>query len=227
MYDGVLIPALILSEEDRMHGDLEEPTIQYIRSTARELIEEIGFRDHLAHGAQPRSEDHAPAATQETVRTLRVSCIPIRDEMDELGAMMLAQVLSGDRMKAEAAPVTAGGRNAGGGRVGESRHRVPLRASTLWVLPAAIGSTVHCAPAIRSSRIMIGIWRFAEDPNQAAQKISGGEEARVMTRLTEAAAEVRSFLGAQPSTASQTLPQRGIVESDLLQTSEVPDQTAA
>ena len=41
----MLIPALVMSEQDRAQGDLDEATIEFIRGTTRELIEELGFRD--------------------------------------------------------------------------------------------------------------------------------------------------------------------------------------
>lgn len=226
VYDGVLIPALVLSEEDRMQGDVEEPTIRYIRTTARDLIEEIGFRDNAPHGTHPASKGHAPDAAHESVRTLRVSCIPIRDEVDELGAMMLAQVLSDDRVKADAAPVR---------RLDEILASVASDNPDVVFLcglpPLGIARSHRIYRTLRARhpklRIMIGIWSYADDPNQAAQKISGGEEARVMTRLTEAAAEVRSFLGAQPAPYADTAATNEAVDADLQAVGALPDQSAA
>ena len=45
VYDRVLIPALLMSEEDRLYRDLESSTADFIRHTARELIEEFGLRE--------------------------------------------------------------------------------------------------------------------------------------------------------------------------------------
>ena len=226
LYDGVLIPALIQSEEDRVNGDLEEPTTQYIRSTSRELIEEIGFRDNSSHGAQPGSVEHATEAKQEPVRTLSVSCVPMRDEVDELGAMMLAQVLSGDRVRADAAPRR---------RIDEVLAAVASENPDIVFLcglpPVSIAGSHRIYRTLRARhpklRIMIGIWSFAEDPTQAAQNISAGEEARVMTRLSEAAAEVRSFLGAQPAPTTEVAPATGVVESGLLEVGDSAGQNAA
>ena len=40
---------------------------------------------------------------------------------------------------------------------------------------------------------MIGVWNYPDDPSDAAQKISRGEEGRVMTKLAEAVAEVEAY----------------------------------
>ncbi len=45
---------------------------------------------------------------------------------------------------------------------------------------------------------MIGIWNYPDDPAEAAKKISGAEERRVWTRLSDAVAEVRLIARVSP-----------------------------
>jgi hypothetical protein len=49
-------------------------------------------------------------------------------------------------------------------------------------------------------RIVIGIWSYPDDSAEAAKKISGSDDARMWTRLTEALAEIRSLAGQDPLT---------------------------
>ena len=100
-YDSVLIPALIMSEEDRMHRDLEDATIRFIRQTASELIEEVGFRENL----EEQKQEGPPSPGEEHTPAIKVMCIPVRDEVDELAAMMLAQLLDSRRINAFATQV--------------------------------------------------------------------------------------------------------------------------
>jgi predicted PurR-regulated permease PerM len=44
VYDAIFIPALTLVEKDRQQGDLDDSTLQFIRTTAAELVDELGFR---------------------------------------------------------------------------------------------------------------------------------------------------------------------------------------
>jgi predicted PurR-regulated permease PerM len=78
LYDHVLIPALGLAEQDRHRNRLEERRVQFVYRSTRELLDEI---------AQRATPDVAVSAS------LSVVCVPVRDEADELVAMMLAQSL--------------------------------------------------------------------------------------------------------------------------------------
>jgi hypothetical protein len=49
---------------------------------------------------------------------------------------------------------------------------------------------------------MIGIWNYPDDPAEAAKRISGAEEGRVWTRLSDALAEVRLIAGASPDASA-------------------------
>jgi hypothetical protein len=50
VYDGVLIPALALAEQDRHHGRLDEGRQTFIRQAMRELVDELGdqYRAHVS-----------------------------------------------------------------------------------------------------------------------------------------------------------------------------------
>jgi len=61
VYDSILIPALTLVEKDRQQGELDESTLQFIRTTTSELVEELGFRAMEEH--QAASTDSANAAS--------------------------------------------------------------------------------------------------------------------------------------------------------------------
>lgn len=55
VYDSILIPALTLVEMERQKGELEESTVQFIRTSTTEMVDELGFRaaEEKAELAQP------------------------------------------------------------------------------------------------------------------------------------------------------------------------------
>ena len=55
-YDEVLVPTLILAEEDRKNDELEDSAERFIRDTTRELIEEMAYRES---GEDDREEEAA------------------------------------------------------------------------------------------------------------------------------------------------------------------------
>jgi predicted PurR-regulated permease PerM len=214
VYDSVLIPALIMSEEDRMHQDLENSTVRFIRQTTRELIEETAFRENL----EEQRDEGDRVADHDTASSTRVMCIPVRDEVDELAALMLAQLLEGGRVHAFSTPVL---------RIEEMLETTAQKKPDIVFLsglpPFGIGRSHRLYRTLRARnphlKIMIGIWNYPEDPSEAAQKITRGEEGRVMTKLAEAVSEVASFARASQPGTSRPAPSPSL--------EAVPDGTAA
>jgi hypothetical protein len=200
IYDSVLIPALIMSEQDRLKGDLDEETVTFIRQTARDLIDELGLREVAEESAKQAEE-----ADEQPMRAVsaKVLCIPVRDETDELGATMLAQLLEGAAQPVEI-PVQ---------RLDQILTVVAEEKPDIVYLtglpPFAFARAHRLYRSLRSHhpdlKILVGIWSYGEDPNKAAQKISLGEDLRVSTTLADAVAQVRSLAPARTVTPPPVL----------------------
>jgi predicted PurR-regulated permease PerM len=197
-FDSVLVPALVMSEEDRQHNDLEESTVRFIRQAARDLIEEAGFHAD----AESDTPDQVSLLTAQTggaaaARPLKIHCVPVRGETDELAAMMLGQVLESEEMQARCFEPQ---------RIDEIAAAVEAeqpQAVFLTALPPV--GMARCHRIYRTLRarhpelrILVGIWNFPDDPVEAARKITSGQEPRVWTRLADALAEVRLIGGERP-----------------------------
>jgi hypothetical protein len=196
VYDSVLIPALVMSEEDRLHSDLEDSTVQFIRQAAREMIEEIGFREDSA------SERGTFAAAKPTSGDglTRVMCVPVRDETDELAALMLAQALDGDRIQAFATGVRRLDQI-----LATMEEEKPDIVFIAGLPPFGIARSHRLYRNLRARnpqlKIMMGIWNYPDNPAEAAQKISRAEDLRIYTTVTDAVREVRSIAGMTESQA--------------------------
>jgi predicted PurR-regulated permease PerM len=97
LYDVVIIPALILAEEDRHRGKLDPERQQFIVQNARLLVDDIGERaDELMAGTPARGKPLAESTVKTTSPPAEVTVLsmPARDEVDELAAIMLAQLLA-------------------------------------------------------------------------------------------------------------------------------------
>ena len=134
-------------------------------------------------------ESIAPAAPSGP-GALRVLCVPVRGETDDLAALVGAQVFDGGTIRA----FTTHSSNTE--EVARRAADDGLEVLVLCALPPV--GLARCHRMYRSLRarlprvrIMIGIWGYAEDVNEAARRISSGEEARVWTRLTDALGEMR------------------------------------
>ena len=85
LYDGVLIPALILAERDRHRGELSPERQEFIDTTIRDWIEELAGRH--GRGRQPGRRDGRGKAAAD-----RLVCVPAHDVADELAGHMFAQL---------------------------------------------------------------------------------------------------------------------------------------
>jgi len=188
VYDSVMIPALAMSEEDRLHRELDESTVRFIRGTIREMIEEIGFREN------GETEGGLASSAAHSGDTVRVMCVPVRDETDELAALMLAQSLDGGEIHAFASPVRP---------IDEILDAATRENAKMVILsglpPVRIARLNRLYRTLRTRsrelRILIGIWGDAPGASETARELAGGQEIPIVTKLTDAVVEVRATLG--------------------------------
>ena len=93
LYDHVVVPALMLAEEDRHHGKLDIDRQQFIFETARSLVEDMAERadEILDSGGGERAV--AEQRAEPTPVSPVVLFLPARDQADEIAGLMLARLL--------------------------------------------------------------------------------------------------------------------------------------
>lgn len=174
-FDTVLVPALIASERDRLHGDLGEESVRLIRHSVRAMIEDNSDRS----GTAPDG------------RGSFFLCIPMRDETDELAALMLAYALRDAGFHADASRV-----QRADALLAEIAQRPADIAALVGLPPVGLARPRRLYSSLRAHRpqlrLMIGIWNCPEDAVEIARQISGGEEASVFTSIARAVAEFRT-----------------------------------
>jgi predicted PurR-regulated permease PerM len=90
LYDNVVLPALILSEQDRHKGVLDEVHGAWLYQSSIELIAELS--DYKSPHIKAPCEGE-PAAELAVDRMSPVVCIPADDQSDEIAGTMFAQLL--------------------------------------------------------------------------------------------------------------------------------------
>jgi predicted PurR-regulated permease PerM len=97
-YDEVLIPALVLAEQDRHAGLLNEDQEEFVQDASADLVEDVKEIAVAIH-AETDLPTVAAASIDENHQAgvkARVLCLPLRDEADEIAAQMLAQLLKAE-----------------------------------------------------------------------------------------------------------------------------------
>ena len=183
LYDEVVMPALIMTEQDRHKGVLDEVRSSYLFQSATELVAEL--------------TDYKPSQTNEhaygsnvSVRTSPVVCVPASDLADEIAATMLAQLLEQCGHKTLMLPAAA--------LSPEILLRLAEEAGTILCIsavpPFAFANARTLALRLRQSvpenRIIVGLWNTSGDRDALRERFGQARPYTVVTTLHEALAQV-------------------------------------
>ena len=216
LYDSVLIPALTLSEQDRHRNGLDEATVAFINQTTRELVEELGLRsdtdeEHPSTPA-PGAAESQPATTAsgdqapptEPVKPRNIVCVPVRDDADEIAAVMLSQLLERAGHFVQALPL---------GPIEETLADIARIKPDLVYLsalpPYAMSHARGVYKRLRGSNpqleIVIGLWGYGGDPLKAAQRITGEPDHLATTMAQAMLAAAGQALSPSPAPAETSM----------------------
>ena len=196
VYDSVLIPALSLAEQDRHRGQIDEHTAGLVFQSAREIADDLFERygeSRTADLAAIPTQLEQPASLQTAPRA-KIICVPARDEADEVVAMVLSQLLRHAGYDAIHIPLST---------PGEATERVKLHHADIVCIsalpPFVISHSRSLCRALKSYSsklpIVIGMWAFAGDTTQLAQRMKACGGAPVVTNLADAVHEIAQLQG--------------------------------
>ena len=197
----VLIPALTYAERDRHAGLLSDEQEDAIQETARDLVEELGeaavVKRRRSVGGGP--EEAIAVAAGERATELQRLCIPLRDEADEIGALMLKQLL-----EAEGVTVEMPAAEALTGELVDSVDSLKIDVAVVSVLPplpTRSSRAVVPAPAgaYPTLPIIVGYW-CGDCPEELQRRLTGDGE--VLTTLAAAVERIRA-IAARPRVAEK------------------------
>jgi len=103
-FDEGVIPALIMAENDRHGGRLHEEQAALVHETARDLVDELGEISAVRDTEVESNADERPIQDR---APLRILCIPLRDQADDIGSAMLAKLLVREGVIVEQGAVSA------------------------------------------------------------------------------------------------------------------------
>lgn len=171
LYDQVVIPALILAEQDRHSGTLESSRQEFLFLCLTELIAEL---------AEQPVEDGTLA---QSPHKERIFVIPVKDEADEIAAVMFGQLLEREGWPVVSFPA---------GSVQELAVLKPSAGDTICVSalpPFAFAAAIKLCTKLRSAypetRIVAGIWGFPEDRESLLRRLEKSKLTAVATTLTQ------------------------------------------
>ena len=100
LYDDVFIPALTAAKRDRELGTLTDEDVQFIIQATRAIVQDLGLRPAVPMDVRFAPTTTSPATELSTITPPpEVLGCPAHDAADELGLLMLQQLLDPERYR--------------------------------------------------------------------------------------------------------------------------------
>jgi predicted PurR-regulated permease PerM len=186
LYDGMLIPALVLAKRDRHRNAIDAPTEQFIFQTIRQLV---------VRAAASGSVSRKPSASNGHDRTGPpasrgcVICLAARDEADEIAGSMLVQALRHEGWDAN---------TVSSGAIAETRdellRQLPSVVCISALPPFALARARQAYRELRAAapdlKVVVGLWKFCGDEPRASARVGMPATEKIATELTGALQEI-------------------------------------
>lgn len=202
LYDQVVLPALILSEQDRHKGAMDEIHSAWLYQSTTELVAELtDYKDQTPEededgAATPASEANVESeAAAEGEQASPVVCIPADDQADEIAGTMLAQLLEQNghsTMLLNAAALSE-----------ELKARLAEAPKTILCIsavpPFAFAQARKLAQSLRKSLpknpIVVALWGSKDEPDAVRDRFGAARPNAIVTSLADALTRVREIDG--------------------------------
>lgn len=188
-FSDVLAPALVLAEEERHRGALAEVRQQFIFSSVRELIEDLGRREEQAAGESEERKKIGPMPPAS-----RVAIVPCGDDSDELMALMLAVLLRRHGMAVEVTSVALSPEELRAALHEFSPELVVVSALPPHATTQAVRACRLLATMVDSTPVIAGVWSEALEVDALHNRFRGFDPTALVLRLDEAIEEIRRII---------------------------------
>ena len=201
LYDQVVLPSLVLSEQDRHKGVLDEVHTEWLYQSATELVEELA--DHklpepeCGEDASPilgASDSETETETEaEPEHASPVVCVSAEDRADEIAGTMLAQLLEECGHSTMLLPH--------GALSAEIMERLAEDPKTILCIsavpPFAFAQARRLAQSLRKSLprnpIVVGLWGGEGDADTLRERFGNARPDAVITTFADALSRVKEI----------------------------------
>ncbi len=203
LYDGVLIPALTLAEQDRHKGALGERRESFLFLSVSEVISELtgyGLEETSTKSRKAKSRwissgpsDLPSSRAEPATSAVRVFCLPANDQADEIASSMLAQLLERSGYGVLSLPV--------GSPFEEILTHLPPEPQDIICIsavpPFAFAQSRALCQRVRmhlpETKILAGVWGFAGDIEKAKERFGSVQPDRIVPSLAAAIEQINEW----------------------------------
>jgi predicted PurR-regulated permease PerM len=169
IYESVLVPALLMAEQDRHMNVVDERRTSFIHQSISELIDEM--HEASRNKSAAADKDLSPA-TLSPLTGPRIVCVPVRDEADAIVGRMLAQLLQ--HAGHDAYPLDIGPVSTMLQQIEELKANVVCLSA---LPPLAAGHAKSLCRQVRQRfpdvRIVLGLWESPGGTAKVQERLGG------------------------------------------------------
>lgn len=226
-YDAVFLPALLMSEEDRHRGALPELRQQFIFQASRELIDELERQEEAASEENSDPDVAAAQASPLQPSPPAVLGIPVRDEADELVALMLSHLL---RRRGIASAVHTRNAPVENALAAITQHAVRV-VFVSALPPSTVGAARQICRQLRGSHptlpMLIGVWQHRTSTIELHERLRVARPEEIVATLAEAVVGIERLLDGSHKAAASPPPLRPAPEREDEPPPALPGATPA
>jgi hypothetical protein len=210
-FDDFLIRALIHAKSDWNTDQLSEDDHRFIVESTREIAEELAtVQANAAAGETAAASGSTAPGEQSRARVSIVAC-PARDEADEVGLLMLEEVLDGERCELT--------RTTAALLAAEVLALVEERRPTLLVIaalpPGGLAQVRLLCMRVRARfpdlKILVGRWGLGGAPTTALDDLLAAGATAVATTLAETRDQIATFVPILGSRSLEPAPEAAVL----------------
>ena len=190
LYDSVLIPALILAEQDRHKGAIDTTREEFLFLSINEMI--VEFSEYpLAEMADDLEHLNG-----------RIICLPANDRADEITAAMLAQLLEQKGFVTLCFPFVGPSPNQWLALIEAGRNDVVcISALPPYAFAPARAMCKQIRERFPELKVVVCVWGFSGDMEKAKARFERTQPDRLCTSLAEAVEQVQELARRKPEVA--------------------------
>jgi predicted PurR-regulated permease PerM len=200
LYDSVFVPILVLAERDQPADSYRGHGRRQLFRRLRATVEDLSVRyPKPTHGTQDSAEighhEQILPYRHPDATPITVSCLPIRDEGDEIASLMLTHLLN--RAGCDAREIELASTREMLDEVAEHDGHIIC---TSGLPPFAVSSLCRLYKRIQSrfpkDRVVLGLWTYSGDVESMKSLLKLDESDLVCTTLGEAVLQIQQFVEA-------------------------------
>jgi hypothetical protein len=181
LYDAVLLPALMLAEQDKNKGNLDAVRSRYLYQSITEVMAEHGD----AKNVWPERLEPAAEQTQ-GCEAYPIVCVAAHDEADEVAAMMVAQLLERAGRHTMVLGATALSTEIQDRLGQDAETTVLLSALPPFAFAHARGLCQQIREHMPNNALTIALWGMDGDPEDILTRFDKARPTAVATNLQQA-----------------------------------------